>query len=187
MYLSRARQYRPSLPVPLPIFPNFIHCKGIYSSFATRLNISSINRAAKRREHATGWQKTCVPILVFATISAIGGKSHNLSGDWVVSGAKQGSCCDGSQGILSQIPPDRKPNTRLLAKAEAGKLLRFPKQAFPHRSENSAPIGKSGAERKAVSLNSGFLYPKARESPPRVAGPSQAESPESGAAGRESQ
>lgn len=48
----------------------------------------------------------------------------------------------------SRIPPDRKPNTRLLTKAEAGKLLQFPTQAFPYSSGNWVPTGKSRAERK---------------------------------------
>lgn len=82
----------------------------------------------------------------------------------------------------SRISPDRKPNTRLLTKAQAGKLLRFPKQAFPYSSGNSVPMEKTQAERRVRSglPRLGFLYPTARGSRTRVRGPSRADSRETG-------
>lgn len=84
----------------------------------------------------------------------------------------------------SRIPPDRKPNTRLLTQAQAGKLLRFPTQAFPYSSGNSVPMEKSRAERRVRSglPRLGFLYPMTRGSRTEVPGPSRADSQESGTA-----
>lgn len=134
--------------------------------------MSSTHRAAKCRENAARWQKTCVPILVFATIS-LGPRSSEVQN-------KGGAVMDLKVSFPNS--PGQKPNTHLLAKVETGKLLRLPTQTFSYSSGDSASTGKSGAERKAVSWGSGLLHPKARDSPPPVPGPSRADSPESGAA-----
>lgn len=103
----------------------------------------------------------------------------------VVSGVKRESHCKGFQGV-SRLPqsPHRKANTRLLAKAEAGKLLHLPGLAFPNGSGNSVRTGKSGAERKVRSGVSGLGSFTPRPGTVRLGflSPHRQTSPESGPA-----